>query len=130
MALGGCYPDDPEGTTEQIRGQRLVLGWIAGVPREDAPEMPVVRRFADRLSAELAIVEAPAHDLVEALERGDIQLLAGDLPQTSPFARLYGMSRPVGNTDYRDAVTARVIAVRQGENGFLMRLNSVIAEGP
>ena len=130
LVLAGCYPDDPEDTTEQVRGARLVLGWVAGVPQADAPEMAIARRFAEQLSAEFAVVEAPVHDLVEALERGDIHLLAGDLPETSPLSRLYGMSRPVANTRYRDQITARVMAVRQGENGFLVRLNSLIAERP
>lgn len=131
LVLAACDPPaDPEGTTAEVQDGRLVLGWVAGVPQRDAPEIEVVRRLAASLSAELEIVEAPVHELVGALEVSRIHLMAGDLPETSPLSRLVGLSRPVGNLTYRGEIVPRVIALREGENGFLVRLNRVIEDRP
>lgn len=128
--LAACDPPaDPEETTEKVRDDRLVLGWIAGVPRAGAPELEALERLAASLGAELTVVEAPVHPLVAALEKGEVHAVAGALPGSSELKSRYAMSRGVGNVAYGDKVVGRVIAVRQGENGFLMRLNQAIEAG-
>lgn len=129
LALAACDPPaDPLGTTGEVTGGTLVLGWIGGERSGDAPEIAIAEALADSLSATLEVREGSIHDLVGALEEGEIHLIGGDLPKSSPFASRYGMSRKIAETRFAGETVPTVMAVRQGENGFLMRLNIALSD--
>lgn len=125
--VSACQPpEDPEGTTDKVAGEVLILGWVAGVPQAGAPEIEVATKLAEALDADLRVVEDDIHSLVGALEEQRIHAFAGAVPKASPLSSHYGTSNGVARMTFSGEKTDRIIAVHKGENGFLMRLNTLI----
>jgi hypothetical protein len=124
--LVGCdLPRDPEETLETVQGQELRVGVLKFGQNADK-DRPIVERLAASLEAKLVYVEADAHALFEDLKRGHLHLVIGGVPESTPFAKELGLSKPVGPLHGAHEEEERVLAVRPGENAFLLRLNEVI----
>jgi hypothetical protein len=123
--LAACkLPVDPEGTTEAVRGGTLAVGLLGEeMPPDDAR---AVRRVAEALAADAVVVRGGAHELLAQLERGDVHLLAGGIPEESPFVRKAGRSNPIGHVTLGPDRVPRVLLVRQGENRFLLEVNRAL----
>ena len=118
LLLSACGPPrDPHGTLEQVRGGVLRAGLVDGAGA--AP----VEAFAEGLDAGLQTRAGDAHDLIAALERGELDLVAA-LPASTPFRKI-GRTRPFGEKPDR-----RIWAVRPGENAFLLEANRHLAASP
>jgi hypothetical protein len=128
-ALAGCddLPRDPEETTEQVRGAALRVGWVAGA-EPSAIERAAVAGLAQRLDASVEAIEGPVHQLVAALGEGKLHLLGGELPENTPFAAEVGLTKPVGTVVLRGEAEPTAMAVRSGENRFLLLANEAIAK--
>ncbi|QDZ01575.1 hypothetical protein FQ775_14980 [Nitratireductor mangrovi] len=128
LGLAACdLPRDPERTSQRVRDGQLVVGHVTGAPIS-AEEGNILRRVADSLSASVRIVDGNAHELVEMLDRGAVHIVAGRLPEDTPFADRMGLTKPVGTLSRGSETVATVFAVRQGENAFLRIVNRVIGE--
>lgn len=126
--LAGCdLPRDPEGTLESVKGRELRVGILHG-GADSAGDRPVAERLAASLGARAVYVEGDAHALFESLQHGGLHLVIGGVPRSTPFAPHLGLSKPVGPLHGSREVDERVLAVRPGENAFLMRVNRTIAE--
>jgi hypothetical protein len=124
--LAGCdLPRDPEETLETIQGQELRVGVLKFGQNADK-DRPIVERLGSSLGAKLIYVEGDAHGLFEDLKRGHLHLVIGGVPESTPFAKELGLSKPVGPLHGAYEEENRVLAVRPGENGFLLRVNEVI----
>jgi hypothetical protein len=124
--LAGCdLPRDPEETLETVQGQDLRVGVLKFGENADK-DRPIVERLARSLGARLVYVEGDAHALFEDLKRGHLHLVIGGVPESTPFAKELGLSKPVGPLHGAREDEDRVIAVRPGENAFLLRVNEVI----
>jgi polar amino acid transport system substrate-binding protein len=124
--LVGCdLPRDPEETLETVQGQELRVGVLKFGQNADK-DRPIVERLAASLEAKLVYVEADAHALFEDLKRGHLHLVIGGVPESTPFAKELGLSKPVGPLHGAHEEEEWVLAVRPGENAFLLRLNEVI----
>jgi hypothetical protein len=124
--LAGCdLPRDPEETQETVQGQELRVGVLKFGQNADK-DRPIAERLASSLGAKLDYVEGDAHALFEDLKRGHLHLVIGGVPETTPFAQELGLSKPVGPLHGAHQEENRVLAVRPGENAFLLRVNEVI----
>lgn len=126
LLLSGCWmPRDPEGTTERVRGGTLHLG-VLGTVLSDAEERAVAA-VADALDAEVSRDTADPHRLFAMLGAGEIDIVVGGVPEDTPFASRVGLTRSIGKVRVGDRLEDRVLAIRQGENRFLMTVNRTLA---
>ncbi|MGF9764572.1 hypothetical protein AAII07_56775 [Microvirga sp. 0TCS3.31] len=124
--LAGCdLPRDPEETLETVQGQELRVG-VLKFGENAEKDRPIIERLAKNLEAKLVYVEGDAHALFEDLKRGRLHLVMGGVPESTPFEKELGLSKPVGPLHGAHEEEERVIAVRPGENAFLLRVNEVI----
>jgi hypothetical protein len=63
--------------------------------------------------------------LFEELERGRLHLIVGGIPKSTPF-KTAGFSKAAGSLHGSSVDEERVLAVRAGENAFLLRVNRAI----
>ena len=124
--LAGCdLPRDPEETLETVQGRELKVG-VLKFGENAEKDRPIVERLAASLDAKLTYVEGDAHALFEDLKRGHLHLVIGGVPESTPFGKELGLSKPVGPLHGAREKEKRVLAVRPGENAFLLRVNEVI----
>jgi hypothetical protein len=125
-ALAGCdLPRDPEETLEMVRGQELRVG-VLKFHGNSEKDRPVVERLATSLGSKPVYVEGDAHMLFEDLKRGNLHLVIGGVPESTPFKAELGLSKPVGPLHGAHEEENRVVAVRPGENAFLLKVNEAI----
>jgi hypothetical protein len=125
-ALGGCdLPWDPEETLETVQGKELRVGVLKFGPNADK-DRPVAERLAKDLEARIVYVEGDAHALFEDLKRGQLHLVIGGVPKSTPFKKELGLSKAVGPLLGAHEDEDRVVAVRPGENAFLLKVNEII----
>ncbi|MGR3761310.1 enoyl-CoA hydratase [Roseobacteraceae bacterium NS-SX3] len=125
LLLTACQlPRDPEGTTRTVSGATLRVGALI-VPLTE-PDSRAIDATAQALSAQVEIVEGDPHQLFAMLEEGEIHMVAGRLPASSPFKTRVGLSNPIGGLQLKGETVDRVLAVRKGENRFLMTVNQAI----
>jgi hypothetical protein len=126
LALAGCdVPRDPEETLDTVQGQQLRVGVLKFGQNADM-DRPIVEQLAASLGSKLVYVEGDAHALFEDLKRGHLHLVIGGVPESTPFAKELGLSKPVGPLHGAHKEEDRVLAVRPGENAFLLRVNAII----
>ena len=124
--LAGCdLPRDPEKTLELVQGQELRVG-VLKFGQNAEEDRPIVERLAANLGSKLVYVEGDAHALFEDLKRGHLHLVIGAVPESTPFQKELGLSKPVGQLHGAHEEEDRVIAVRPGENAFLLKVNQAI----
>ena len=126
FGLAACdLPRDPEETLESVQGQELRVG-VLKFGQNAEKDRPIVERLAASLKAKLVYVEGDAHALFEDIKRGHLHMVIGGVPESTPFEKELGLSKPVGPLHGAHEEEDRVIAVRPGENAFLLRVNEVI----
>ena len=127
LLLTGCgIPRDPDGTLERVQSSGVLRA--AASPAEGnvavdgddvtGPEVELVEGFAESLGAEVewhVMGEEPA---VDAMERGEVDLLVGGLTDQSPYAPKVGMTRPYAESVDHGEATKHVMAVPMGENAM------------
>ena len=125
--LAGCddLPRDPEDTTERVTSSVLRVGWVAGAALNEI-ERDAVAHLAERLRAAVEVSEGPVHQLVAELEEGTVHLVGGELPEKTPFAADVGLTKAVGTIVLRGETQPTVMAIRSGENRFLLLVNDAI----
>lgn len=142
----GCdrYPRDPEDSLETAleRGTLRVGLTDAGpwVVRDGSAaaglEVRLIEEFARELGVEPRWTWAPLDENVRALERFELDLVAGGLTDQNPWAKKVGATRPFYTEHARargsgEAVKlAHVLFVPPGENALLLRLEHYLADVP
>lgn len=126
VALAGCdLPHDPEDTLKAVQGQELRVGVLKFGENANV-DRPIVERLAASLGARAVYVEGDAHLLFEDLKRGRLHVVIGGVPKSTPFNKELGLSKSVGPLLGTYKEDDRVLAVRPGENAFLLRVNQAI----
>jgi ABC-type amino acid transport substrate-binding protein len=134
---GACsLPRDAEGTLGRVRGGELRVGigehppWVVTAgPEPTGIEAELVKRLAKELGAHPIYRRASESELLEALDRRQLDLVVGGLREDSPWRGRVALTRPYF-TDAR-AGTGHVFATAAGENGWLVHLERFLArEGP
>lgn len=137
VGLAGCgIPKDPEGTLDRV--ERTGVLRVAASPAEGrvaidgeqvtGVEPTYVEGFAESLGARVewhVMGEEPA---VEAMERGEIDLLVGGLTDKNPHSAKLGMTRPYDESVEHGTKVKHVMAVPMGENALLSELERYLDE--
>ncbi|WP_282006406.1 ABC transporter substrate-binding protein [Propioniciclava sinopodophylli] len=134
VVLGGCaaIPADPDGTLDRVRTQGVLrAGASPGADRIEVagadvsgPEAAVVQDFAASLGAHVAWSVGGEEELVAAMERGELDLIAGGLTDASPWSDRVALTRPYITSASPDGERKHVLAVPLGENALLFALES------
>ncbi|MCQ0090867.1 enoyl-CoA hydratase [Roseovarius sp. M141] len=117
-------PDDPEGTTEEVTGGILRVGAL--VEPLDQADSDAVARIASAMQAETELVTGDPHTLFVQLENGKLHIIAGRIPANTPFAADVALSNPLGRVTLGNETEDRALAIRKGENRFLITVNRAI----
>lgn len=123
--VAGCdLPRDPEGTLENVQGKELRVGVVQAGESADH-DRRIVEHLARSLQAKPVYREGDAHVLFKSLEQGRLHLIVGGIPKSTPFKDA-GFSKAAGPLLGSSEDEERVLAVRAGENAFLLRVNRAI----
>lgn len=133
LLLTGCglqVPKDPEGTLDRVTDGVMRVGvtenppWVeldgSGEPAGSEPAL--IARFADELGAEIAWTDGSEAVLLEALDRGELDVVLGGFRDDTPWVDLGAITRPYREVEGVDGVERHVMIVRLGENGFQVAL--------
>ena len=125
VVLAACQlPKDPENTTDTVQGAVLKVGALQDpLPDQD---LKAVTLIAAALDAQIEWHRENPHQMLDALEGGDLHLLAGGIPKDSPLTEHTGMTNPIGYVTVGADRPERVLLLRRGENRFLMRSNMAL----
>ena len=137
VALAGCgpLPRDAAGALERVRGGTLRVG-IADAPpwvrldagRVDGIEPRLIEAWAARLGARVRYRTGAEAELVEALHRREIDVMAAGLDASTPHAPRLGLSQPyLERQDRHGRKRRQVLAVTQGESALLLSLDRHLA---
>lgn len=137
LAACGSIPRDPDGTLEQVLDDRLLR--VGASPAEGSVtfegdhaggrEADLVIAFAEELGAEVSWTLGGEGELVDAMERGELDLIIGGLAADSPWADKVSLTRPYRESTELDGSTVKhVMAVPLGENAMLVRLERFLDE--
>lgn len=110
IAAGGAgcqFPADPEGTLERVRGGTLRVGvvdnepWVVLAPGEPPAgvEPELVRRFAERLDADVEWVEGSESELAAAIRGFQLDPIVGGLTRSWPYATDAALTRSYVDTE-------------------------------
>ena len=103
LASAGCdVPRDAHGTLDRVRGDTLHVGVTEAPPfvvhaagsGAAGVEAGLIQALADSLGAVVAWHWGPSADHVEALERYELDLVAGGIEAGSPLTTPVGTTRP------------------------------------
>lgn len=129
-------PSDPDGTLERVESTQVLRA--AASPREgqvsvdgsrvSGPEPELVEGFAEKLGAKVEWQVMGEEPAVEAMERGEIDLLVGGMTDQSPYAQRVGMTRPYTESVDHGETVKHVMAVPMGENAMLSELERYLDE--
>lgn len=127
-ALSGCgLPRDADHTLDRVRGGELRVGlsdhppWVTTRDeRMDGVELRLVADLARGLGARPVWRRGAESELLHALHRRELDIVAGGLTDDSPWKGQVALTRP----HFTDTVTGRahVLAVAPGENAFLVQV--------
>jgi polar amino acid transport system substrate-binding protein len=137
LVLTGCaarYPADPYGTLERVTGSVLRVGVSHNEPfvsvKGSSPsgrEVDLIERYADSLDAKVDWTTGGEEELVDQLEHGQLDMIAGGLTEKTPWKNKVGLTRPyTESTDAFGQTEKHVMAVRMGENAFLLNLDKFL----
>ena len=131
VGLAGCgIPKDPEGTLDRV--ERTGALRAAASPAEGrvaidgeqvtGVEPTYVEGFAESLGAEVEWHVMGEEGAVDALERGEVDVLVGGLTADNPHGAKLSLTRPYATTVEHGETVEHVMAVRMGENAMLSEL--------
>lgn len=137
VGLAGCgIPKDPEGTLERVQSTGVLRA--AASPGEgrvavDGDEVTgiesaYVEGFAESLGATVEWHVMGEEGAVDALERGEVDVLVGGLTADNPHGAKLSLTRPYATTVEHGETVEHVMAVRMGENAMLSELERYLDE--
>jgi polar amino acid transport system substrate-binding protein len=135
--LAGCdaIPRDSAGALNRVRGGELRVAVADNPPWvrfEDARvaglEPELIEAWAKGLGARVVWRRGAEAELVEALHRREVDVLAAGLEGKTPYQSKLGLTQPyVEIEDRYGAKKQHVLAVTQGESALLLSLDRFLA---
>lgn len=112
---------DPEGTIDRVRQTKVLR---AGVIAEgNAPHDPSLDRLVGLVAADTGshpdIVRGSTETLLPMIERGDFDLVVGELASDTPWATRVAIMPSPEQMKSKDGDTQPVAVVRNGENAWI-----------
>jgi polar amino acid transport system substrate-binding protein len=133
IALASCgLPRDSNHTLDHVRGGELRVGvtehppWVAiRQGQMDGIEPHLIEELARELGARPVWRRGAESEILEALHRRELDIVAGGLTADSPWKGQVAFTHPY----FTDTATgrARVFAVSPGENAFLVHVERFLA---
>ena len=127
--LGGCqFPRDVDGSLDRAEGGTLRVGvtehepWVSLQGAEPSGiEIGLIREFAAGIDAEVDYTAGSEEELVEALHRGELDVVVGGISDRTQWKKQVGMTKPyltthlvVGLPPGRRLDDGELVAVEQG----------------
>ena len=127
--LAGCadIPRDPERTETLVRESKTIrLGWVAGA--QPGPEaLEVLAKIQQEAGVAIENKTADSEALLHDLEEGKIDLVYGSFAMDSPWMTRVHLGKALGwRAEPPKHVAAPRFAYRNGENGWIMRVEGAI----
>jgi polar amino acid transport system substrate-binding protein len=132
-ALSSCgLPRDSDHTLDRVRGGELRVGVAEHAPwvrmqddRIDGVEPRLIEELARGLGARAAWRRGAESEILEALRRRELDIVAGGLTDDSPWKGQVAFTHPY----FTDTVAGRahVLALPLGENAFLVHVERFLA---
>lgn len=101
LTLACDFPRDGQDTLQRVRNGTMRVGvsendpWVRFVEKEAVGIEPaLIRQWASQLKARVEWVRGSESALVEALQQGEVDVLAAGLQSTTPFASRMALSQP------------------------------------
>ncbi len=91
-------------------------------------EPKLIRGFAKDLDSDIEWTESGEEQLMEALERGDLDVVIGGFTDQTPWEEFGAVTRPYTEEKRDGKVRKHVMVVRMGENAFLVELERFLME--
>lgn len=136
-ALGACsaLPRDSYGALDRVRGGVLRVGvvehppWVrVGETGVSGREVELIQAWAAHLGGRVEWRPGDIEHLVDALHRREIDVLAGGLSRSTPYAPRLALSQPYATVeDARGRAQEIVLAVTPGESALLFALDQYLA---
>lgn len=131
----GVMPRDSFGTLDRVRSGELRVGVVSRPPwvRVDGDQVAgvepeLIERWAHQLDAQVTWRQGAEADLVEALHRRELDVLAAGLHSESPYGSQVAFTRPYLEIEDRYGANKRhVLAVMPGESALLLSLDRFLA---
>lgn len=127
------WPRDPEGTLKRVRGGTLRVGavhqppWVILDPEGGPPggsEAELTAELARRLDAELEWRTGGETQLMQALQKFELDLVIGGITTESPYREEVGFTAPY----HKEPDGEHVFAAPPGENGWVATLERFLGE--
>lgn len=133
LVLVGCgsvrVPVDPDGTLDRVSGGVLRVGvsphepWTTvGTDEPGGIEADLVRGWASGLGARVEWSVGGEQPLVQALERGELDLVVGGITADTPWTDMAAVTRSYTTSQGPDGPQEHVVLAPMGENAFLVEL--------
>jgi ABC-type amino acid transport substrate-binding protein len=128
-------PRDADHTLDRVRGHELRVGVTDRPPwvelRGDTVrgvEPSLASELAHRLGSRTTFRRGSESELLKALHRGQLDLVAAGLDDTSPWKGRVALTKPY----FTDVATGtkHVLAVRAGENAWLVHVETFLSTRP
>lgn len=122
LGLAACadYPRDAEGTLDAIRERGTIR---LGVSSTAATDRAVLERFVASLSqateARMQTLAGPEEELLAKLEHGDLDLVAGQFVDDSPWLADTALIEPLTSRRAGDRKIGLALVARNGENAWI-----------
>jgi hypothetical protein len=122
-------PRDPERTEALIRDSKAIrLGWVTAAS-PDPKALEALARIEQATGARIQSKQADSEALLHELEEGKIDLVYGVFAMDSPWITKVHLGKALGwRTEPPKHVAAPRFAYRNGENGWIMRVESLAME--
>lgn len=139
LVLAGCanIPADPNGTLERIEDGVLRVSltenapWVqldGGDGQPAGTEPALIARFAERHGATVEWTPGSEATLVQALERGEVDVVLGGFVEDTPWVEFGAATRPYTETTVDGESEKHVMLTPLGENAFLVALETFLDE--
>ncbi len=131
-AVSGCgpYPRDPDGTSARVAGGVLRAGVShdppfvqSGGAEPTGADVELLVGFARRQGARVEWIARGHHELMEMLERRELDVVLGGHAAKSPWKQRVASSRPYQVTDAKGRPIERMMALPPGENAWLLAVD-------
>lgn len=137
LVTAGCgltVPADSRGTVERATDGVLRVGvtdnppWVVlDSPAEPAGTEPtLIEEFAKSLNATVEWTESSESVLVDALERGELDIVVGGFLDDTLWSDKAGVTRPYAESQGPTGTQKHSMLVRMGENDLLARLETFL----
>lgn len=134
----GVFPRDSAGTLDRVSGGEVRVGVVNHPPwvrveghQVTGIEPTLIERWAQQLDSRVLWRPGAESDLVEALHRRELDVVAAGLQGDSPYGSQVALTQPYLRIQERYGSTkTHVLAVMPGESALLLSLDRFLASQP